>query len=299
MASPKAYPGYQGIAVVGGDYYRCNDFSLNVQQDVLFYNHTIGLNDTIPTDSATKGEEVGTIQTQRKYLRPSPVGMQGGFSFPAAIQDDAGELNFKTIFDYAKYGNYFDIDFHHYCNVGRTFINCRVNTFNFSITSSDIITIAVDVLAGQMTNNDSHLSYIRPQKLVTWDLIDISISGDAGTLAGIKDGIQSFEFNINNNAAYIYTARPFPAKAVTDIENLWPYDIRLGMQEVTGSITVYLKQGIDFITTTTGPAIISLSCGGYFSTDINVVFKPREMPGTVGAYVLTIPFVGIDKAFGS
>jgi hypothetical protein len=303
MASPKAYGGYIGVARVGGKYYRCTDFGINVQQDTLFYNHVIGLNDTIPTDSTTKGETVGTIQTQRKYVRPSPIGVQGGMSFPAAIEDGQSKLNFDDIFNYAKYGNYFDIYFWHFCNVGRKFTGCRINTFNFNVTAGDIINISIDVLAKDMENNDTFEKYSVAQKLATWDIVSIGITGDAGTLVNITEGIQSFDFSVNNNATYIYTALPYPSEDVTNRKNLLPYDIRLGMQEVTGSMSIYTKDGIDFLTAATGPAVITLECeqngGIFFSTDINVIFKPREMPGSVGTAIINVPFIGIDKAFGA
>ncbi len=68
--SNQVRPGYMGLAVVDGTQFRCTSFSVNPNQDVLFYNHVIGLKDTVPSDSATKGEDLSKINTQRRIWRP-------------------------------------------------------------------------------------------------------------------------------------------------------------------------------------------------------------------------------------
>lgn len=288
--------GYMGIASIdtGGDTFliRCTDFNLNPQQDVSFYDHVIGLNDTIPVDSDTKGEEVGVIQTQKKYWRPSPITIQGGMSFPAAYPNIPGSsINFQSLFDFAKYGDYFDLDFKYFCGSGRKFENCRVNNFSLSVMSGDIVNISVDIMSKNMIDSDSIETTSVAQKLITWDKVQLTLNGDLGGIADVNN-LQGFDFTINNNAQAIHTASP------SDQTNkLLPYDLRLGTQEVTGTLYIYKKQGHDFLLPTTSNAIMDLTIGS-FNTPIYAVIKPKQISGVIGPVILNIPFVGIDKVFG-
>ena len=283
MADLKA--GYIGIAQLeSGLKIRCIDFNVNPQQDALFYNHAIGLNDTVPTNSSTKGEVVGTIQTQRRIWRPSPIALSGGMSFPAT------EGNLQEMFDHMKYGTYFNLDFEYYCETQRKFTNCRLNSYNFSITAGDIINTTVDLQALDVEDNTGHIGNSDPEKLITWDKVEISISGDSGI---DNSYIQGLDINVNNNLTPIYTANPGTA-----MDNLLPYDLRLGMQEVTGNLTLFLKEGREYIPTTLTDAIVISITAPSFTTDVNVVLRPRDLNGAIGPIVTSIPFVGVDKAFG-
>jgi len=289
-------PGYKGIATIDGKQIRCSDFGCNQNQEVLFYNHTIGLNDTIPTNANTKGEAVGVIQTQQKFMRPSPISIEGGMSFPATKSLN-NNINFEDIFDFAKYGNYFDIDYKHYCEGGRKFFNCRVNTFEFSVTAGDIVNIVLTVMGMDMEDSDSLVSYTDPEKMITWDGVSVDFEGDTGGV-DLSDSIRSLSFNINNNITPIYTA--IPNTSIGDIDsykNFLPKDLRIGMQIVTGSLEIYVKDGRDFLDPLTGQGVLSVSCGS-FNTDINAIFAPKQIPGAVGPVIIIVPFVGVDKAFG-
>ena len=77
-----------------------------------------------------------------------------------------------------------------------------------------------------------------------------------------------------------------------------PFDLRLGMQEVTGTLTLYNKGGQDFLINSTGSTDLRLVCPG-LNTHIFVIFKPREINGAIEPVITTLPFIGIDKAFGA
>jgi len=284
MAISSLCPGYIGQAEVDGVSIRCSDFSLNPSQDFTFYDHTIGLNDTVPSNNSSKGESVGDIQTQKRIGRPSPISIGGGISFPAT------QGNLGVLFDNAKYGTYFDVDFQYHRGVGqdsRSFSDCRVNQYTFSITAGDILNISADFLAKDMSESGGVGNNIFAEKLITWDQVLVSSSG-LGSY-----GIQGIEFSVNNNLKNIYTVG-----SSTGEDAFKPSDIRVGMQEVTGSISVYNIPGKSFITDSTSSSTISISAAG-FNTDIEVVFKPQDIPGTLGPVITSIPFVGVDKAFGS
>lgn len=272
---------------VDGIKIRCTDFNINPSQNFLFYDHVIGLNDTVPTDNSTKGEEVGVIQTQKRIGRPSVISIGGGFSFPAT--GAVSSNNFEKLFEHAKIGDYFTFDFQYHRGLGqdaRRFIDCRVNQFTFSITAGDILNISVDIFAKDMEESGSVSNYQIAEKLITWDKVTVNADGVTG-----DSGIQGVEFSINNNIQNIYTVIP-------DQDNkLLPKDLRLGMQEVTGNISVYNIPGQSFITTTTGSTDISITAPGWSKT-IKSILKPQEMGGTLGPIITSVPFVGVDKPFG-
>jgi hypothetical protein len=70
------------------------------------------------------------------------------------------------------------------------------------------------------------------------------------------------------------------------------------MQEVTGSMSVYLDSGLEFIPiAVSDPAIIKVEMPN-LTLDMTVVFKSNQMEGQVGPIVTQLPFVGVDYSFG-
>ena len=281
------YAGYMGLATVDGTNVRCTAFNINPTQTPSFYDHVIGVNDTIPTDSSTKGEEVGVIQTQRTLWRPSPIIINGSMSFPAT------EETSSLLFDHAKYGTYItEINFVHYCEASKTYFNCRVNTYNFSVSSGDIVNITSELYARDIQDGTNLNQYTDAQKLITWDKVTVNISPSLGT--GIN--LEGINFNVNNNLVPIYTSDPtLIDPSITN--KLYPADLRLGMQHVSGNLLIYLRKGTTLLNISTAITTISISCPG-FSTTINVILTPEQIEGIIGPVITTIPFVGVDKAFG-
>ena len=291
--------GFMGLANIGNTQIRCTSFSVNPNQDVSFYNHVIGLKDTIPTDSTTKGEILPKpvagntyANIQRKIWRPSPISITGGMAFPAT------ETSLKTVFDLARYANYFDLAFIYYCASGlsqdfnaRTFNDCRINGFDFSITSGDIVNISIDVVGKNVEQRDDYVHYTTPQKLITWDEVNTTITNAPFTVDKLM--INGLSFKINNNIQTIYTA----GTSLTTSESLYPYDLRVGMQEVTGSLSVYLDAGKEFIPINLAtPATIQMIMPS-LTVRMTVVFKSNQMDGLVGPIITQLPFVGVDYSF--
>lgn len=280
-------PGYIGIADVDGTLFRCTDFGVNVGQTFEFYNHTIGLNDTIPAGDATKGEDIGVVQSQRTFMRPSPWSLSGSVSFPATEDTTAFEKLFESIKTGSKID---DLTMWYYCANGRSYKDCRTSNFSIDITAGD----TVNVTAGVKAKTFSDLGGAQPrfdtaEKIVTWDKFEISTGG-----AFDDDLIQGFSLEVNNNAQEIYTLLPD-----NDLSQLGPHDIRLGMQEVSGTITVYVREGEVLIPDCIDPAaptVINIGFAGW-NTDINVLFLPIQTNANVGVVTTTVGFVGVDKAF--
>jgi hypothetical protein len=290
--------GYMGLADLGGTKVRCTSFSVNPNQDVLFYNHTIGLRDTVPTNNATKGaisESSTDVNIQRRIWRPSPISVAGGISFPAT------ETSLVNVFNLAKYANYFDINFNYYCDTGsssqsRIFTDCRINGFDMSVVAGDVVNINADVICKNVETDTYNVSYEVPEKLITWDQVPTKVTSAPFNVDDML--VQGFNFKINNNIQTIYTTNNTgSATPPTTTESLLPTDLRVGMQEVTGSITVYLDSGEEFIPIAL-PTYANITVAmPNLNLKMTVVFKSNQMEGQVGPIMTQLPFVGVDYSF--
>jgi len=271
-------PGYTGLLFGPEESkIRCTDFGVIRQQPPLFYDHVIGLRDTIPVGMETKGEGA-TINIQKTIERPGVKIISGGFSFPAT------ELNCGVFFDKMKYGDYFDFAFiYSGADKGFKFIDCRVNTYSFSVTAGDIATISVDILGKDAEPYGRKSEYVVAEKMITWDKVQVA------NAPGGSSGVQGIDFSVNNNLIPIYTSNNNVS------ENLKVKEIRVGMQEMTGALTVYRKYDANF--DLSSPTTMTLTCPG-LATPLNVVFQPTQPASALGPIITKIPFTGIDKAFG-
>jgi len=270
--------GFLGLAEVNGTKIRCQDFSMNPRQDALFYDHIVGLRDSIP-DSIFAGKgDVGNLNIQKTIWRPSVKIYQGGIGYPLIAED--------PLFELARLGDKFDLTFSYDCESGRKFTGCVVNSYTFSVTAGDIASITADIMATGLTDSGSLGRYTEEEKIVTWDDFTITATGSGG---GDLDSIQSMTFTVNNNCKPIYTA------GANNVFDLNPLTIRVGMQEVSGIISYYGK-GADLIYMgDLGSIDISSTI---FNATLNVLFKPQERTSSLGPIISPLPFVGVDYALG-
>lgn len=285
-------PGYMGLCTIDDVKIRVTDFSVNVSQEVEFYDHIIGLRDNFPGPLRTKGDEgvpnpvTGDINIQKYAWRPGVKICSGSISFPATYE------SLRKTFYLAKTGDDFTIIFNYACNdVQRTFTYCKVNSYSFSISAGEILTITLDVMGRFMEEDTGFTPYDETEKLLTWDSVSI-------TTLNSSDPVFSFNFTVNNNCSPIYTA------GANASESLFPKKIRVGMQEVTGSIVYYIKgidyKGLSALTTFNGITLkVKGSCDNNdFVQQLCVIYKPIERASSIGALLHTLPFVGVGKALG-
>jgi hypothetical protein len=288
--------GFMGIADVGGTKIRCSSFSINPSQDVLFYNHVIGLRDTVPSNSSTKhvlSESSINVNTQRRIWRPSPITISGGIGFPAT------ETSLKSLFNLARYAQYFDTTFVYYCNkfdIGketRLFKDCRVGDFSFAVKAGDIVNLSSTISAKKIEASQGKFrGYTKAEKIITWDKSLITITNAPFNMSNFI--IEGFDFKINNNLQTIHVAN---AVGTAYPDSLLPFDIRVGMQEVSGDLTVYMQQGLEFISfDETAPTKITINLPNLV-INMSVVFQSNQMDGVVGPIITKLPFVGVDKVF--
>jgi len=214
-----------GICEIDGLKIRVSDFNVNVKQEVSFYDHIIGLRDSVPKGLSTKGD-AGNLNVQKYFWRPGTKICTGSFTFPATV------FNLQKTFDLARNGDEFKLTFHYACDdVARVFDKCRVNNFTFTSTAGEVVTVQVDVMGRYIEEGTGTLRYDTPEKLITWDQVEITTDS--------TNPVQMFTFSVNNNCIPIYTTGGNVNR------ELFPKYIRVGMQEVTGSVVYYIK-GIDY-----------------------------------------------------
>ena len=283
------YQGYIGIAKIGSSQIRCTAFNVNPQQEILWYDHIVGLRDQLATGLDTKGiidESDNPNVLQKTFFRPGVQIVQGTMDFP--LTDRISD----HVFELAKTAKNFTLDFDYYCDASRRFLNCRVNSYTFSITAGDIATVSLDIMGtGMVETTSSRLvgDYDEPEKLVTWDAVDIDVSsGDTGEQ---WDKLSSFDMTINNNVRPIYTSGANRANE----KNLFPLELRVGMQHVTGTLVKYNKE---YITKSVyGTVDIDVSYPDGVAFDMRTVFKPMTAEGRTGPILSAYGYECVDKHF--
>lgn len=252
-------PGYIGYITVAGNNYLCSDANMGGTQEPLFYDHLYGLLDS-GTGSGTKGEG-SSVNPQKKYWRPGPNLYQGSASVTGlALKTQAAEAK------------EFGMELHYNCSGGVNFGKCKINHWTFSCAAGDIITTSFDVLGLEQTGGSaSSVDAITACGVKTWRDVSIGLGSDA-------NGV---EVTINNNLIPIYTR-------ATGAD---PKEIRVGMQEVRGSVTFYQS---------TAPSTLSedtLTIGdGSTSMSINLFYIPERTTMGPSPATFTVPFVGRDIA---
>lgn len=277
MAIGEINPGYMGTATVGGAKLRCTNFNVNPRQEPLFYDHTIGLRDSVPGSIFGGKGDTGARNPQKVIMRPGVKICQGNISHPLT------EFSGSTLFDKARTGDDFDMDFVYICDgSGRGYSKCKVNSFTFSATAGDFARVTAEIM-GISVGGGGGGTNTKEEKIVTWDAVTVSGAGDLP--------IQSVTLNVNNNCMPIYTAGGNTAF------KLFPVKIRVGIQEVTGNISFY-NEGVPltFLDEVT-PAQLSITAPG-LGIEATVVYKPQEIAGSVSPVIATLPFVGVGQALG-
>lgn len=286
MPSPIVQAGYMGYVEVDSYKVRCTDFNVKLKQDAVFYDHTIGLRDSIPAGILDSKGDDASFNEQKIFWRASTKIIEGSINFPLV------ELSTRAFFYQAYTGEDFDVNVYYSCDTGKTFTLCKVNTYSMTITAGEPTNVSVGIMGIDVLEGSAPTPYEEPEKIVTYDAVKIEGSG-------ADTGIVSFEFTINNNCIPIYTAGTNigdPSAAVP-IAPLLAHKIRVGMQTVTGSITFYNDIGpADEFVESLIPREIKISIGDTFAAKLNVLYQYPERTGQVSPYIRTIPFVGVGEA---
>jgi len=277
--------GWMGYAEIGEKKVRCTDFNVKLTQKVLFYDHTIGLRDSIPSEILGSKEDDGSFNEQKIFWRGSTKIVEGAINFPLT------EFSANAFFQQACKGDEFDVLLVYSCDVAKLYKYCRVNTYSFTATAGEGANVSVGVMGIDIQEGIGG-TYEILEKIITWD--EITING-----TGADKGIVSFDFAINNNCIPIYTAGTNLGVGGTagGTSELLAHKIRIGMQEVTGSITLYNDYGDpNVFVEEASEKTIKISAGGIFNAELKVVFEYPGNTGQVSPHIRVIPFVGVAHA---
>ena len=270
-------PGFMGYAAIGNQVLLINSFSFNAEQDIQFYDHTVGLRDSVPTTlNSTKGDTSWYLHPQKSIYRPGVIAINGTLD---ATMDDT---TCTTLFNYAKKGDTIDaLQYIYNCKLQRTFKKCRINTFTLSASAGDVVKTNASFLALDLSESqDDGTPQTNSSKIVTFDKVGI-------TCYDIDAPIITFSMTINNSAAYVYSA------GTNLSSNLLPKEIRMGVQDVRGTMTFYTK-GVDWKHVGQTVSTINVVIGT-LSFKLQCMFLPIKRDGAVGAIVSTLPFIGVGS----
>ena len=146
-------------------------------------------------------------------------------------EDQADEL-YSLARDYSE----FTLDLCYYRKSSRTFLECHVKSLSFSCKAGEIVGVNMEIVATGDSKGTLSFRNTSTQKLVTWDKTGITGAAPSDTA---DDDIQSFSYNIENNVVPVRTAN-----------RLFPYEIKQGIQAVTGNVVWFDNVRERRITTT-------------------------------------------------
>lgn len=280
---PNAQPGYIGIVDIDGQKVRCTNANMQISQAAEFYDHIVGLRDSITGYALSTKGDVGNINYQKYIWRPGVRIVNGDTAFPVT------ESMFQKVWGLTRTGDLFDTVQDLTCGIRRTANNCRVSSFNFTATAGDVAQASVSFVAPDVieqvagSSMQQVASYSAPdfttaQKLITWDAVEVTT--DVAT-----DAVSSFDFTVSNDTIPIYTSG-----------QLIPKKIRVGMQEVTGTMSFYNRdRELEFLSDLSVPHPIRLKVGNV-NVQLNVIFEPLQREGATGPLTFGLGFVGVGKA---
>ena len=274
---------YTGSCLFNGNQFMCSSMSSVLDQKVSFYDHVLGLEDKITPGSASSGGFIdakkgvgGVNNIQKRMYRYAPAIARASFSGPIPY------VGFDDLLNAAIAGSDVSTDM--------TFWN--QNALNVKISSAKISSLSISLKAGEVAQfsaevagavyNTSPLGNASAavcQKLLTWDVCTVSASV-------VSSDIASFDLTISNPTIPIYTA-----KWTTDVytNGMMPQKIRLGIQEVTGTIGIYGPTATP--NNTVGTVSFHMNGGG---RTLHCVFTTPTDTGNGGPYVRSISFVGAN-----
>ena len=109
------------------------------------------------------------------------------------------------------------------------YLNCIVDTFEFSVAQSDMANVTIGVIgtdrAPGFLGYPSSFYGFRNTRAVTWN---DAVARFVGSVSVLGEEIRSFTFNLNNNSQRFYTLNG----------KLRPQDIAPGKRDLSGSVTI-------------------------------------------------------------
>ena len=284
----------------------CVSMNSGIENDIQFYDHVVGLRDKDYTRNDSKGPETdedkggGYQQIQKKIYRYSPSMFKGKFSGPIAINESIipVKISIYDIIESAIKGTPINqIDFLYWSSPDPTSVTTKkghkvkdaiVESLIININSGDIASFDASIVSKKIEDYPIFTpESIKCSKLLTWDKCKVTTY--LGTQSLFVGKVQAFSITIKNTVIPIYVS----GEDIIPITGEYPYyyaptDLRLGMQEVTGSVSMY-----GWNVWETNPDILKFKLGEK-EWSLHVLYKPTpsSASGSSEPYVATTPFVG-------
>jgi len=272
---------YTGSCKFNNQVFLCSNMNASLDQKLLFYDHIVGLRDVISTSEnaagSKKGESgVATNNRQKMVYRYSPAIAKASFSGPIPVE------NFEKIFNAAIRGDTVEVEmvFWETNAPSVTIGNAKIETFTIDLKAGEIATFSVGLTGAEYKFSEGSSSEASAcQRLLTWDACAVSVSE-------ILSDISTFQMTINNPVVPIYTTRWTEDEASG---GLMPQKIRIGIQEVSGSLGIYSAKTIDVPTSSN----ITVKLAALSKTFKAGFGQPKD-DASGGPYVRTIMFTGVN-----
>jgi hypothetical protein len=289
---------YVGSCVIGGNVILpCTSLSSGIESSIGIMDHTIGLRDTNFTGTNQKGpatndsDQVGGYnQIGKKIFRYMPSVVKGKMSGPLSVTDTS--LNIGELIENAIKGTEISqIDFIYFgspdgsaTKEGHQVKLAVVESLTLSVAAGDVATFDLSVISKKNEGPPTAYKKSDCSKLLTWDQCEIT-----SALVGGSDEVQNFSITIKNTVIPIYVSGAESEYSGTNY--FGPTALRLGVQEVTGTIGTY---GFNNWNTTADTLKFKF---GQNTHQIHVLYSPSQSSGSGSnePYVSSTPFTAVSN----
>jgi hypothetical protein len=273
--------GYMGSADIGGTVVKITSSSINRVQ-------------TVEAPELVQGDFV------KKAVNYGKVEIGGNISGPCAENSIVSLWTQATsrIADGDHMSTPVDITIAYYKSASQSFAGCYINSFQLSVTAGEVAQFTIDFMGkgvpGESTATGSSTT-TACEKLITWD----KCSFTGGSVPDTQ--VQSYTMTVGNGLQRAY---------VLNQDDLYPADVLAGMQNVTGSVSIYgdgspqgqMPLGVfgadhwDDYTPATDVQAITVTIGAGVTASANVMFNRPEANAATGPTIYTVGFTGVCTA---
>lgn len=263
---------FMGRCEVGGCEIGATNMSYQFEIKPEFFNHTYGLRDE-ETPGSKKSDEYQ--EKQRVVYRFAP-GLER-----CSISGMPFEEGFQDLLDAAIEGRTINVEMLFFeGGTSRASIDAKISNLTLSCSAGDNANVSIETVAigdsygpEEAEFNAASDDCIKP---VTWADFNISLPFSC-------DAILEFTFSINNPVKPVYTS--------STLEHHEASDLRIGTQEITGSVTTSEGEHWDH---NIGYISFAAGCDGEISHWLKCIFEGPAHSGSAGGLCLvTTNFHGV------
>lgn len=273
------YPGYRGVANVGGNQFRFADANITAKQEVRIEDIVMGHWDydayvygPVDISGSISGPATETFVTGGSSI----------WDWATKRQSDCGEVQEN------------DVELWYYCGGSdanyRKFESLMVNTLGFSCAAGDIAQFTLDVMGYKKPDawiNSTPAIFSTAEKFITWDKVNIAVGGTGAPTSTLR--WSNFELTVANNLTPLY--------AIQATNDLFPVDVVPGLRKATGTLTAYnipefvgFDSWDDYDAATTGTLTVTIAT---LTISMKVQFHRIEPASKVGPITSTVGFTTV------